>query len=129
MVQLTSITVGAAGEQLAAAEFIKHGAEVYWPAGSYSADMLVQTASGIYRVQVKTTEAEETKVVFRFRGSHNMIYEGGKVDYFAAVHLTSGRVLLLPAAGRKNATVDFRNVNPEWDFDAVFARMKEGGAS
>lgn len=126
MVQLTSSEAGAAGEQLAALEFIKRGAEVYFPAGVYGADMVVCVAGRLYRIQVKTTESG-TKKRFRFRGHRNRLYEPGSVEVFAAVSLRPENIALLPGDQPSCVTVDFDNLRPEWVFDHVYEQMREGG--
>lgn len=126
MVQLTAVETGAAGEQLVALEFIKRGAEVYFPAGAYGVDMVVCVGGRLYRVQVKTT-ASGAKTKFRFRDTMGRVYASGAVDVFAAVSLELGQVALLPGPQRSCRTVDFDNLRPEWAFDHVYEQMREGG--
>lgn len=126
MVQLTAAETGAAGEQLVALEFIKRGAEVYFPAGIYGADMVVCVGCRLYRVQVKTTAAG-AKTKFRFRDTMGRVYASGAVDVFAAASLELGQVALLPGPQPSSRTVDFDNLRPEWAFDYVYEWMREGG--
>lgn len=115
------------GELLVAAEFSGRGVEVYRAIGPYDADLVVIAGGNKYSVQVKSTANESPKWQFRFRGMNNRYYARGALDWFAVVHLPTRRVALIPAEGKMTCTVDFDNLDPEWEFDTGVARMREGG--
>lgn len=124
---MTSMDVGAAGELLVASEFIKRGLEVYHPAASYPVDLLVLAGDKAYKIQVKTS-CNGGKQQYRFRGTRNRAYPQGSIDYYAVVHLPTSRMALIPAGTSGSATVDFDQLNREWEFDRVIRDMCEGGS-
>lgn len=118
--------VGVAGEQIAIAEFTRRGVEVYTAAGPYVSDLMIRVAGRTYSVQVKATEVG-APARFWLRRSKNRSYPSGEIDLFAVVEVSTGRVALLLHPNAESFTLDFDSLNPEWDFDNVVNRLREGG--
>lgn len=117
---------GVAGEQIVIAEFARRGVEVYTAAGPYASDLVIRLAGRTYSVQVKAREVGAS-ARFWFKRNMNKGYAEGEVDMFAAVDVSTGRVALLEHPPTGSMRLDFDNLRPEWDFDNVVNRLREGG--
>ena len=72
------------------------GHAVYWPAVAGWVDMVVQTAHGFQRVQVKTCAVDGETARVRELGSTNTTDPSDRYDILAVVHFH--RLWLIPAA-------------------------------
>jgi hypothetical protein len=108
---------------------MKRGVQVYQPIGAQlDVDLAVDVGGKLYKVQVKTSESGG-KAEFRTRRADNKLYSPGALDLYAVVGLDPPRVALIPFTPRSSILVDFDNLRPEWDFDYVIERMREGGVA
>lgn len=91
--------VGAAGEYLVAAFFMRQGAPVYWPAVPGWVDLAVQTPNGFHRVQVKSTSTTNKNGSIRVRdlGGRDNLTAADRYDLLAITY--EGMIWIIPASG------------------------------
>ena len=89
--------LGAAGEHLVAAHYLFQGQPAYLPVGLTGwVDIVVQTAHGFSRVQVKTTAPLSAPVRIRGLGATNDINPSDRYDTLAVV--SGERIWTIPAS-------------------------------
>jgi hypothetical protein len=98
--------VGVAGEHFFAFRALEEGLDVAFPTGDNSPhDLIVSSASGYFRVQIKTTNVliKEAKrrngdrYMFSITHNQNQPYGDGDFDVLALVVLPERRTYLIPA--------------------------------
>jgi hypothetical protein len=102
---LQSKQVGVAGEHFFAFRALEEGLDVAFPTGDNSPhDLIVSSASGYFRVQIKTTNVliKETRrnsdrYMFSITHNQNQPYGDGDFDVLALVVLPERRTYLIPS--------------------------------
>lgn len=129
--------IGALGESIVEAEFLRRGVPVYKPQVDTGADLVVDIGGALQRVQVKSSSCAKREVKFclgrrdsrRGKARHGWkSYEEGSVDWFALVCLGHDYVALVPA-GRLNCKLTFDSALSsrlaEMEIGAVIERLTE----
>ena len=109
--------MGAAGEHLVAAYYLSQGTPVFFPVAQAGwVDLVVQTAHGFNRVQVKTQAVHRGHVRVRDLGLTPELDPEDRYDTLAVVH--THKLWLIPAAalsGRQSLTLNPQDVDCPWN--------------
>lgn len=126
---------GGCGEAIVAAEFLKRGIPVYYPAVDTGADLVVDIGGSLQRVQVKSTRSPAASIPIHLcRRNHKrgtsergwIKYENGGLDWYAVCCVDRGYTALVPA-DKAGLRITFgADRLKEIEIGAVIDRLLEG---
>lgn len=128
--------IGNIGEAKVLAKFVELGIPVYMPFGDNErADLLVEFANKIYKVQIKTASGSNNGAI-RFDlttntqqsgETHKHVYTNDEIDLFACYSIERDKVYIIPANGQHNITIRFDSEhgspNSNYENDCIIERF------
>lgn len=128
--------IGNIGEAKVLAKFVELGIPVYMPFGDNErADLLVEFANKIYKVQIKTASGSNNGAI-RFDlttntqqsgETHKHVYTSDEIDLFACYSIERDKIYIISANGQHNITIRFDSEqgspNSNYENDCIIERF------